>query len=273
MVLKSRGVKSRVITEITKDNLDYCKEILKMATEVRHLDEVKGNFSISDQTIYQAMAVGNFLIPNKVSPLKLSSELNRNCQEAHESTQCIFTTVRGFVYQQQYFFEMLWKKAIPAKQRIKEIEEGLKREFIETIQNPIEIKNLVHKVIDSATEQLDVIFSTSNSFIGYKREGIIDLLTQKADNGINVRILIKDNSIENDVVYLIKHLNVKVQYLNKSIKTKVTTLLADNNLSLVIEQKDEAGLATYSNSEPTVLSNASIFETLWLSQSNIPIPI
>jgi len=29
---------------------------------------------------------------------------------------------------------MLWKEAIPAKQRIKEIEEGMKREFIETIQ-------------------------------------------------------------------------------------------------------------------------------------------
>ena len=111
------------------------------------------------------------------------------------------------------------------------------------------------------------------------------MLTQKADNGVNVRILVKneDNIIENDIVYLIKHLNVKVQYLNKSIKTKVTTLLADNELSLVIEQKDdihdtnkeeeEAGLATYSNSESTVLSNASIFETLWLSQSNMPIPI
>jgi len=180
---------------------------------------------------------------------------------------------------------MLWKKAIPAKQRIKEIEEGLKREFIDTIQDPIEIQSLVHKVIDSATEQLDVFFSTSNSFMRYKREGVIDSLTRKADNnGLDVRILIKDdedNKIENDIITsLIKHPNVKVQYLNKSVKTKVTTFLADNELSLVIELKDDnvgkeetAGLATYSNSEPTVLSNASIFETLWLSQSNISMPI
>lgn len=47
----------------------------------------------------------------------------------------ICTTLRAFVEQQQYFFDMLWKKAIPAKQRIKEIEEDLKREFIETIQD------------------------------------------------------------------------------------------------------------------------------------------
>jgi hypothetical protein len=46
-----RGIKSRVITEITKDNLYYCKELMKIITELRHLDEVKGNFSISDRVI------------------------------------------------------------------------------------------------------------------------------------------------------------------------------------------------------------------------------
>ena len=50
MNLKKGGVKARVITEITKDNLDYCKEILKMA-EVRHLDEVKGMYVLSKTTL------------------------------------------------------------------------------------------------------------------------------------------------------------------------------------------------------------------------------
>jgi hypothetical protein len=33
---------------------------------------------------------------------------------------------------------------IPAKQRFKEIEEGSKREFIETIRDPMEIVELIH---------------------------------------------------------------------------------------------------------------------------------
>jgi two-component system, OmpR family, sensor histidine kinase VicK len=183
------------------------------------------------------------------------------------------------------------RKAIPAKQRIKEIEEGLKREFIETIQDPTEIQNLILKVIESATEELDVVFSTTNSYNRYKKQGVIELLTQKADNdGVNVRVLIKNDehsNIENDIIALAKHPYVKVQYLNKSVKTKVTTFLADQGLSLVVELKDDTkdisneeavGLATYSNSEysnseSTVLSNASIFETLWLSQSSLPVPI
>lgn len=45
--MKDRGVRIRFITEITKDNLQYCKELMKIA-EIRHLNEVKGNFGISD---------------------------------------------------------------------------------------------------------------------------------------------------------------------------------------------------------------------------------
>ena len=55
--------------------------------------------------------------------------------------------------------------------------------------------------------------------------------------------------------------------------------MADNELSLVIDLKDDTkqnsneaiGLAAYSNSESTVLSYTSIFETLWLSSTNVPI--
>ncbi|HZI71588.1 MAG TPA: hypothetical protein VFD60_10570, partial [Nitrososphaeraceae archaeon] len=41
-----RGVNFRYITEVTKDNISYCKELSEFA-EVRHLNGVKGNFEIS----------------------------------------------------------------------------------------------------------------------------------------------------------------------------------------------------------------------------------
>jgi two-component system sensor histidine kinase VicK len=58
--IKNRGIRSRVITEITKDNLSYCKELINLTSEVRHLEDVIGNFSISDKSIYQATAMGDF---------------------------------------------------------------------------------------------------------------------------------------------------------------------------------------------------------------------
>ena len=44
--LKDRGVKLRFITEITKGNIHYCKELMNIA-ELWHLDRVKGNFAIA----------------------------------------------------------------------------------------------------------------------------------------------------------------------------------------------------------------------------------
>ena len=252
--MKKRGIKIRFITEITKDNIQHCKELMNIS-EVRHLDEVRGNFGIIDDILYTASAKG---IPSSPPPLLLTS------------------TVRPFVEQQKYFYEMLWRKAIPAKQRIKEIEEGLKREFIETIQDPAEIQSLVSKTITSAVEEIDIVFSTPNSFKRYEREGIIELLSKGLDEGIKVRILLNQNddtrqSIER-FVKMHPQQQLAIRELDKSIKTKLTTIMADRELSLVVELKDDAkensneaiGLATYSNSESTVLSYVSIFEALWI---------
>jgi two-component system, OmpR family, sensor histidine kinase VicK len=251
--MKRRGVRIRFISEIIKDNISFCKELMK-SVELRHLDDVKGNFGVGDTRIYQASAKNVGPAP---PPLLIES------------------TVKGFVEQQQYFFDMLWKKAIPAKQRIKEIEEGLKREFIETIQDPAEIQSLVSKIITSAIEEIDIVFSTPNSFKRYEREGIIELLAKKVDEGIKVRILLsQDEDVRQSIGRLIKKLpQIAIRELDKSIKTKVTTILTDRELSLAIELKDDSkqdsneamGLATYSNSESTVTSYVSIFETLWTS--------
>jgi signal transduction histidine kinase len=60
--------------------------------------------------------------------------------------------------------------------------------------------------------------------------------------------------------------------LNRICKPKVTVLIVDRKYSLIIELNDDSkddsyeaiGLATYSNSKSTVLSYASIFESLWM---------
>jgi two-component system sensor histidine kinase VicK len=256
--LKERGIRLRFIAEITKDNIVDCKELMKTC-ELRHLDEVKGNFGISDGIYYGASAKGT---------------------ESFTPPLLIASTIRAFVEQQQYFFDMLWRKAIPAKQRIKEIEEGLKREFIEAIQDPEEIQSLVFKIITAATEEIDIVISTANTFRRYDREGIIELLTRKADEGVKVRMLLNHGSdLPQSIEKLKMHPQITINNLNKSVQTTVTTFVADNELSLVIELKDDTkhdsneamGLATYSNSESTVLSYASIFETLWIQSSEITI--
>ena len=63
-----------------------------------------------------------------------------------------------------------------------------------------------------------------------------------------------------------------MQYITKDLQTTMTTMVVDQAACLSIEVNDETkenfedttGLATYSNSESTVSSCISIFETLWI---------
>ena len=57
---KKRKLKIRYITEITKKNLNACKEIKKI-TEVRHLDKITGNYILTDKEYFGLPQVGNSL--------------------------------------------------------------------------------------------------------------------------------------------------------------------------------------------------------------------
>jgi sugar-specific transcriptional regulator TrmB len=245
--MKDKGIQLRFLTDITQDNMQYVKKLMKTA-EIRHLDDIKGNFGLVDGNWYYASAQSD---------------------EKTGIPRQIFANIKDFVEQQQLFFNTLWKKAIPAKQRIKEIEENLKREFIETIQDSEETSSLISKVLSSATEEILIIFSHANTLRQYHRQGILDLLKKKTDDEIVVKMLVGG---EKNIDLLNKYQSIEQRYLLKSIQTRLTTIVADRELSLVIEDKedkeDAVGLATYSNSESTVLSYASIFENLWI-QSEI----
>jgi two-component system, OmpR family, sensor histidine kinase VicK len=101
--VRKRGCKIRAFTEITKDNIKYCKELMKLVDELRHLNGVKGGLAVSE-TEYMATTV---------------------LEEAKPLTQVIYSSVEEVVQQGQYIFDTLWNTAIPAEQKIREIEEGL----------------------------------------------------------------------------------------------------------------------------------------------------
>jgi hypothetical protein len=65
---------------------------------------------------------------------------------------------------------------------------------------------------------------------------------------------------------------IDIRYIESELQTKTTVLVTDRKFSLSVESKDDTkdnsyeaiGLATYSNSSPTMLSYTSIFESLWI---------
>ena len=45
---KTKGVISRYLIDITKDNINYCKELAKIVDELRHLDGLIGGIAVSE---------------------------------------------------------------------------------------------------------------------------------------------------------------------------------------------------------------------------------
>src|SRR5215208_2161648 len=51
--MKKRGIKIRSVTDITKDNLNYCKELMQYA-EVRHINHLIANFGVSGDRVHRS---------------------------------------------------------------------------------------------------------------------------------------------------------------------------------------------------------------------------
>jgi signal transduction histidine kinase len=249
--MKNRGVKIRFITEITKDNIKYCRQLMKIA-EIRHLDDVKGNFGVGDKRVYQAGATAN-----KSGP----------------PPQLIVSTVKAIVDQHQYFFDMLWYKAIPAEQRIKQIEEGIEPSKTEIIQDTKESIARANNVIKSAKEQVLMTWATSKTFIIGMKAGIDKLYSDAIRNGAIVKLLIpyeeRAQTIVKDLKKLVPQVDIKIA--DKSLETKITILVVDRREVMTWELRDDkienpyeaGGLATYSNNKSIASSYATIFETFW----------
>jgi hypothetical protein len=73
--------------------------MLRAGIELRHLDRVKGNFAVFDNKVYLATAI---------------------VKESQPIPQVIYSNVSTVVEQQQYLFENLWDKAVPAEEKIRE---------------------------------------------------------------------------------------------------------------------------------------------------------
>lgn len=92
---RKRGVRIMYITEITKENLPYCREIMKVA-ELRHLAGVKANFALSESEYVAGVKEGGS--PDIVRLVRSGS--------------------KELVGQQRLVFDLLWQNAIPAQERI-----------------------------------------------------------------------------------------------------------------------------------------------------------
>jgi hypothetical protein len=195
---KSRGVKLRYITEVTEENVGYCKELIRMVDELRHIEGINGNFYISE-TEY-------------IAPASLHAK-------GRPSSQIIYSNVKEIVeHQQHYVFDSFWSRAIPAEQRIREIKDGIAYYETKVLENKDQILNHMRSVIEKASERsvcssiggMQLIYN--NFFDEYKRIANRNRGVGRAE-GKGIRWITSIDGGSIDLVKLFLNAGVRIRHL------------------------------------------------------------
>ena len=219
-------------------------------SELRHLDGIKGNFALSEKA-YTASAT---------------------LQEASLLQQVIYSNVRAILDQQRYVFETLWNKAIPAEQRLREIEEGIEAEVFETITDHEVASRILVDLAKSVKKEALFFLPNDKALVRIDKLGVIDYLikaSQKSDTTA-IRIVCPLSNENSEVTSKIAENapHIKIQNGNNY---EYGIYVVDNEKALRAELKvpsadtfsEAIGFVVYSNRPSTVSFFRSVFELLW----------
>ena len=245
--LQRRNSKVRWITEITKDNLSYCKALMQYA-EVRHLDGIKGNFRVSD-TAYIATAT---------------------VDKAHPVPELIYSSARSVVEQNKHVFDALWIRAVVAEDRIREIEEGMKRLETRVVKDPAEI---IQDTISMVRRSKQYSVCSGSDAVLYAYNYSIDAFKEILDRhrsgkhaGIRWVTKIEDNQDSRllEVVKTLMKLGMQIRHVETiapmsfGISEKEMTIRVDNMQGASLN-----AIAIFGNEPAFVEQFGAIFEELW----------
>ena len=241
-----RGVKFRYLTEITSENISFCKELVSIVDELRHTEGIKANFMISE-TEYLAPII-----------LYRKEEI---------SSKIIYSNIREVIEHQQYIFDLFWSKATPAEQRIMEIEEGVEVLETKVLEDKDKILNHMKPVLEDVTERsvcssiggMQLIYN--KFFNEYKK---ISGKYRISGQGKGVRWI---TSIDKDSIDLVKKFvkeGIQVRHV-KSL-TPMNFEVDNKHFYATIDKMEEGRImdSLLVSNEPAYISHYnSIFEKLW----------
>ncbi|MGH9923945.1 MAG: sensor histidine kinase [Nitrososphaeraceae archaeon] len=254
LIAKVKHNKLRLLTDINGDNITYCKEIMRFAHEVRHLDGIKANFSVS-KAEYFSVITSNEVQQSSSSPIQ---------------SPIIYSNVKGVVGQQQYLFDNLWDKSAPAEQRIKEIEQGVQAEFFEVIDSK-KLSQILVDLAKSVKNEMLLLLPNDRAMLRVSRLGIINYLVKASKlNGITIKILCPLSEVNSLIVKWITDTAPDISILNSN-NSQHGIYIVDREKFLRVElMKQEAesfeeavGFAIYSNNKRSADLYRWMFELLW----------
>ena len=248
---KSLGVKMRYITEITKDNVKFCKKMIdELGIELRHLNGLKGSFSITDSEYIALTSVSESL------------------------PQLIYSNMREIVEQNQFLFDNVWSRAIPAKQKIEEIESGIDLGYTRFTYDRAEIFKTFSDFIDETTKEALIMLPTSDALS--RNVAFFQKLSKLArEKNVRVSILFPSSNETNELQRKAELGLEGIEFRKAELKGGNLSIgIYDRKRMITAQYLEPSGLrqenleqasifATITTNAETIRGISYIFEALW----------
>ena len=245
LVAKNRGIRQRYIFQVTRENVKYCRNIMKIG-ELHHMDEIEANLALNEKEFLGSITLT-------------------------EPQQATYYNVREIVDQQRSIFETLWNKSIPAEDIIDEIEEGSEPEYHELISDRQKAMEIYIDLTKSIEKEALVLFADSKAMQRAERLGVIDyFIKASSEKGATIKIVSPLSQENSEIVRKMSERAPDIKILNGG-SSHSGLLIVDNAKFLRFEIKDSTaeefsdaiGSIVYSNSKVSVNSTKSFFELIW----------
>jgi signal transduction histidine kinase len=252
---RKRGVRCRMVTEVTKENAKAVRAAVTFL-EVRHVAGLTANsWAVTDDEYASSLAVGEF----------------------RPSLPIIYSNTHSLVAEHQSIFEALWSRGEAVQERLKSLGKGSGLPEFEIIRDTKRIRELYISLIEGARSRVHLLLPTAAAFRRDDEIGVIDALESAAARGVKVRIL-----TPLDQWVLTRLPSSKSQSRARTILYRpippadtpetVTVLVVDQSASLTIDERDSTksdfgeavGVALVATSEPRVRQNIRFFERSWM---------
>jgi signal transduction histidine kinase len=265
---KKEGLEFRIIMKITKDNISYCRNLMKIV-ELRHLDGLKGNFLLNEKECVYATPI---LKERKIIPRLLHTNINE------------------FLEQQHNFFDTFWNISISAQERIRQIEGEIQPHHIDIIRNSKRAESLFVSEVQYAKSEV-LILVNSIEYLKYLTEiGLVDSMIKAKSNSANIIILYSEDndsrvSVNFDAAQL-KTISDLKEYtqIRRISGIQGNILIIDNSKVLAISEGVEGNVdnnpfAVYSDNKSLVnnfgvlldalLNEAEILDSIIVAKDNL----
>jgi two-component system, OmpR family, sensor histidine kinase VicK len=253
---------SKIITNIETGSIEAVNQLIEAGAEIRHIDK-----HMLRRCVVYDNSIAYFSI---VEEPVITGEAIENVEETEGQDLWISSVEVAVIESARERFLSDWERAVPSVDRINELEKGKPIEITRVIKDNNEAVEIYKSLIDTANSQILYLLPSARALVRMKSAAILHSLIDSATvRDVKVSILCPiDSENEHIIEQIRKTKNIELRSYES---TTSTLLITDREHVFTAELRKNAtynifealGLTTYSNSNPTVQSYITLFESLW----------